>query len=173
MVVIPLAKPLSVKIQGEDSARKLQVQLNELTSGLDARIDRIFKENEAWATAWMKLNAPWTDNTGKARAGLHATSSGGGHSHEMEIAYSRDAPYGKWLELANSGRFQILGPAMRYIARKLLKDFAQIWKNTPNAGLPAGRDIPPQARKVARKGTANKSGSRRSRKAYGRRQNNR
>ena len=151
---------------------KLQEYLNTLSENVDKKVDLIFQLNESWATAWMKLNAPWTDNTGAARTGLAAISASQGSIHEMTLAYSVN--YGIWLEVANSGRFQILGPALRYVSEKILSDMKYIFGGEqPTIGNNPGHDIPPVARKTARKGTANKSGSRRSRKAYGSRNGNR
>lgn len=165
-----MARPLDVKVTWE--TQKVQDKLHELTEGLDAKIEEIFKENEAWAMAWMKANAPWTDNTGRARAELGARSVHAGRTHEMILFGG--APYQIWLEVANSGRFQILGPAMRYVAAKLLQDFRSILSDKPSSPGSPGRQIPPQLRKVALKPVARKSGgSRRSRKAYGRRNRSR
>lgn len=159
-----MPKPMTVSITWE--TEKLQKKLHNLTDGLDDKIAKIFKENELWAMAWMKANAPWTDNTGRARAGLTAIASSAGSSHEMLLFYT-GVSYGIWLEIANSGRFQILGPAMRYVSQKLLKDLEGVLNDRPSTGGAPSREIPPQARKIAKKGTARKSGSRRSRKAYG------
>lgn len=160
--LIPVPKPMSVKIQWE--TQELQEKLKSITEDLDEKIAAIFEANQAWAMAWMKLNAPWTDDTGAAREGLTATAYSNGSSHEMLLAYSVN--YGIWLEVANSGRFQILGPAMRYVSQKILKDMNDIFKSRPTApGMPSGRDIPPVARKA--KPHRKSGGSNRSRKAYG------
>jgi hypothetical protein len=165
-----VAKAMEVKVTWE--TEKVQDKLHQITDGLDAKIEEIFKKNEAWAIAWMKANAPWTDNTGRARAGLMAVSASAGSTHEMRLFYT-GVNYGVWLEIANSGRFQILGPAMRHVSRKLLKDFQSILSDRPPVSAPSGREIPPQARKALKKPIARKSGSRRSRKGYGRHRNQR
>lgn len=147
------------------NTKELQDNLENFDRKLDEKIAAIFKYNEAWAEAWMKLNAPWTDDTGAARSGLTATAYREGKSYVMLLSYS--VHYGIWLEVANSGRFQILGPAMVAVGNKILSDLKYIVDNKPpTIGNPT-RVIPPIARKTAQKGTARKSGSRRSRKAYG------
>lgn len=168
-MVVPLPRPMSVKIEWE--TQDLENKLKRITDDLDEKISAIFKANEAWAMAWMKMNAPWTDNTGRARAGLTAVSASAGKTHEMLLSYSVN--YSIWLEIANSGRFQILGPAMRYISQKILMDLKDVLAGRPPAGnMPGGRDIPPVARKTLKKPISKKSGgSRRSRKAYGARRN--
>lgn len=164
---ILMPKLLNVKATWE--TERVEKNIEDLTDNIDAKINEVFKLNEPWAVAWMKLNAPWTDITGRARGGLSATTSQMGNIHEMLLYYT-GVNYGIWLEIANSGRFQILGPAMRYVSAKILKDIESVIEKKPlNISMPGNRDIPPQARKTARKGTVNKSGSRRSRKAYGQR----
>ena len=165
-----MPRPMSVKIEWE--AQELINHLEDITEHLDEKIAAIFKANEVWAMAWMKANAPWTDNTGRARAGLTAVATSAGSTHEMLLFYT-GVNYGIWLEIANSGRFQILGPAMRYISQKILKDMQDLLSGKPPTNLPS-REIPPQARKILKKPIARHSGgSRRSRKAYGARNRNR
>lgn len=161
-----MPKPLTVSVEWE--TKELEQKLRDITENLDEKVAAIFRENEAWATVWMKANAPWTDNTGRARAELGAKSYSSGHTHEMVLFGG--APYQIWLEVANSGRFQILGPAMRYVAAKLLRDLQSLLDGKPPRPGSPTHDIPPQARKIAKKSYARHSGgSRRSRKAYGRR----
>ena len=131
-------------------------------------ITKLFDYYAAWATTWMKINAPWTDDTGAARSGLTAVSNSYRNIYEMVLAYS--VQYGIWLEVANSGRFQILGPAMRIIGNNIMKALDGMLDGKPPNLSPPIAEIPPVARKTARKGTVNKSGNRRSRKAYGKKQ---
>jgi ABC-type phosphate transport system permease subunit len=61
-------------------------------------------------TSWMQINAPWTDNTGEARARLKATAS---HmALTVLIAVAHGVPYGVYLETMQAGRFAILVPAV-------------------------------------------------------------
>jgi hypothetical protein len=62
-------------------------------------------------TASMKTHAPWTDRTGAARAGLHAVPEE--HPGRYEITFSGTVHYQIWLEIANSGRYQIIMPTVR------------------------------------------------------------
>jgi hypothetical protein len=136
--------------------RELEEKLRRIGSDVDNQIDRIFDYNAAWGTTWMKLNAPWTDDTGAARSSLIAVAASRGSSHEITVAHG--VHYGIWLEVANSGRFQILNPAMRAIGTNVMKSMTGLLDgNPPNLGSPT-RTIPPVARKVARKGTSKKSG---------------
>ena len=71
----------------------------------------------------MKAEAPWTDRTGAARTGLftdkfHAgTLSKGVH----KIVFGHSVDYGIWLEVANSGRYQIIMPTVKSVGTDLMK----------------------------------------------------
>lgn len=71
----------------------------------------------------MKAEAPWTDRTSAARNGLftdksHAGTLGKG-IHKIIFAHSVD--YGIWLEVANSGRYQIIMPTVKSVGTDLMK----------------------------------------------------
>lgn len=146
----------------------LKKNLKTFDEHLNHDIAAVFDLNAGWGTTWMKINAPWTDDTGAARSGLTATPSRMGSTHELLLAYSVN--YGIWLEVANSGRFQILGPAMRVIGDKILSDLQYILNGKPPGSIGAPTQV---IARVARKAkpVTNKSGSRRSRKQYGKRRN--
>lgn len=61
-------------------------------------------------TAYAKKNAPWTDRTGNARAGLHTDLNVGQNYVELVVAHS--VPYGIWLEVRWSGKYAIIGPTI-------------------------------------------------------------
>lgn len=73
----------------------------------------------------MKLKAPWTDRTGAARAGLHknvdhsGTSAIGFKRHTITFAHGVD--YGIWLEVANSGKYQIIMPTVLAVGKEVMK----------------------------------------------------
>ena len=59
-------------------------------------------------------NAPWTDRTGNARSGLFGTAERDA-ARRVVVIYLSHGPaisYGVFLELANSGRFQIVMPTV-------------------------------------------------------------
>lgn len=68
----------------------------------------------------MRTDAPWSDDTGAARGGLTAIPSHSRSQHEILLAYS--VYYGIWLEVANSGKYQILIPMLRIIGEKVMRD---------------------------------------------------
>ena len=156
-----------LNITTEFDAALLERGLDRFDDDLDDKVSIIFDLNSAWGEAWLKMNAPWTDDTGAARSGLTAIASSMGHfQHEMLLSYS--VSYGIWLEVANSGRFQILGPGQRIIADKIMKDMIGILEGRPPDTSPPTQSISPIARKA--KPVTNKSGNRSSRRKYGQRQ---
>ena len=61
-----------------------------------------------------RQNAPWSDRTGEARAGLVASSEVDGTDIIINLAHSVD--YGIWLETIQSGRFAIIMPTLEQYA---------------------------------------------------------
>ena len=61
--------------------------------------------------AYMRSNAPWNDVTGNARSGLTGEVEAG--SKGATVYYFHQVPYGIWLEIANSGKYQIILPTVQ------------------------------------------------------------
>jgi hypothetical protein len=57
-----------------------------------------------------RANAPWTDRTGNARTGLFGTAERDVARSLVTIylSHGADIDYGKWLELANAGRYAVI-----------------------------------------------------------------
>lgn len=112
------------KVRIEYDGRKLKKN----TANLGPRIDRaaamIVDRNAAWGQGYMRMSAPWTDNTGAARGGLFTfpQSSGGHH----EITFSHSVHYGIWLEIANSGKYQVIMPSVRVTGAHLMADLRRL-----------------------------------------------
>ena len=77
---------------------------------------RLADQNAREMEEWAKANAPWTDRTGAARAGLHATVEG------TNITLSHGVPHGLWLEIANGGRFAIIAQAIDVFGAKYMDE---------------------------------------------------
>lgn len=113
---------LKFKVEFKDDEFKRRS--SNLNTNIDRVISAVTDYNAAYAQGWMRQNAPWTDRTGAARSGLMAIPVNQGSVHEIFLAYS--VYYGIWLEIANSGRYQVLVPAMREVGQKMLKDLSQV-----------------------------------------------
>ena len=92
--------------------------LQKLLPKVDAGVSLAFSASEAKASSYARANAPWTDRTGNARAGLSAK-----HVAEPMVKHTlviyHTMPYGYWLEVRWSGRYAIIGPTMLNTAPQL------------------------------------------------------
>jgi hypothetical protein len=96
----------------------LSPNLKRLLPLVDAAVDIVFDAEAARAESMMRENAPWTDRTGNARAGLKAEHKAVPMvSHELILFHSM--PYGIWLEVRWSGRYAIIGPTMITVGQDL------------------------------------------------------
>lgn len=102
-------------------SRNLRTNIQRFPSRLEHRLGVLFDYEANYALGWLKTGAPWTDDTGAARAGLIALSNTLGQG-SFEIFMSYSVHYGIWLEVANSGKYAIITPAMRVIGQKMMKD---------------------------------------------------
>lgn len=102
-----------------DDAR-LRRNVRAIPNQVEQKMQAVGDYNAGWATTYLKTNAPWTDQTGAARGGISAISTGHGSSVEILMAYS--VTYGIWLEIANDRRYAIITPAMRVVGAKLMRD---------------------------------------------------
>jgi hypothetical protein len=84
---------------------------------LDERVDRALKGTALYhateGTTYMKEHAPWTDRTTNARNGLHADTNFETKGR-YEVIFAHTVHYGIYLELANSGRYEIIMPTVRH-----------------------------------------------------------
>lgn len=74
---------------------------------------------------WMRSNAPWTDRTGNARQSLWSDVEQVANT-AVDLIMSHGVDYGKWLEIANAGRYAIITPALDYFAPKIWADIKRM-----------------------------------------------
>lgn len=61
----------------------------------------------------MRASAPWTDRTGNARSGLFsAAEQAAGDVVTIYLSHGHTVGYGKWLELANGGKYAVIMPTL-------------------------------------------------------------
>ena len=109
-------------------------QMRERVGDIPKQTDRIIKATMSRqgtiSTASMKTNAPWTDDTGAARAGLHSINVNtrlAGDNARYELILSHTVFYGIWLEIANSGRYQIIMPEVRKAGKQIMEDLEDLF----------------------------------------------
>lgn len=108
------------KITVEFNSRNLSKSIKAIDNKVNQRIATVMQYEAAYTVGWLKKNAPWTDDTAAARTGLTAIALSRGRTHEILMAYS--VYYGIWLEVANSGRYAVITPAMRIVGEKVMSD---------------------------------------------------
>lgn len=101
----------------------LTPSLKALLPKVDAAVDLVFDHNEAVAESYARTTAPWTDQTGNARAGLFAQHDAEAMVVHRLIVYGT-MPYTYWLEVKWSGRYAVIGPTLVHIAPLLAAELA-------------------------------------------------
>lgn len=91
-------------------ATHLIANVERLGPRVDAAIGAVMERSGDQATAYMKMNAPWTDRTSNARNGLGAIAFKQGNKWVLNL-FGR-ASYQIYLEKNNSGRYAIIGPTI-------------------------------------------------------------
>ena len=71
--------------------------------------------------AKMKINRPWTDRTGMAKALLNAKVSQP-NKNKVRITLVHGVDYGIWLELANGKNYAIIAPTIREEGPRIVED---------------------------------------------------
>ena len=71
--------------------------------------------------AKMKINRPWTDRTGMAKALLNAKVSQP-NDNTIRITLSHGVNYGIWLELAHEKNYAIIAPTIREEGPRIVED---------------------------------------------------
>lgn len=69
--------------------------------------------------AAAQSDAPWSDRTGEARAGLEASVNREGDVVSIDLYHTVD--YGQWLETIQSGRFAIIMPTLEAYADRVME----------------------------------------------------
>lgn len=109
-----------------------------------------------------KLKAPWTDRTGAARGGLNGNTS---HSGQLQgvgfakhtITFAHGVDYGIWLEVANSGKFQIIMPVVLAVGKSVMSVIGDMLDTLDH---PAAASLRPDVQMpyVGRQGTSQGAG---------------
>ena len=73
----------------------------------------------------MKVNRPWTDRTGMAKALLNAKVSQPS-TNIIRITLSHGVDYGIWLELAHEKNYAIIAPTIREEGPRIISDLQNL-----------------------------------------------
>lgn len=100
-----------------------------MAPALDVAIGKVMQYEANEAQNYMRDAAPWNDQTGNARQGLFARAgkegsilTGGKHF----IVLYHTMPYGIFLEVRWSGKYQIIVPATQQTGRNVMQSLNKV-----------------------------------------------
>lgn len=99
--------------------KTLQLSLTRLDKKIELGIAACFDLQATRSEFFLKTRAPWTDQTGNARSGLFTATKKEGNTFFLLLSHTMD--YGIWLEVKDSGKYEIIVPALNDAARELPK----------------------------------------------------
>ncbi len=111
---------MSFRMDIQEALRGLTETEIKMRAAVGVYADSAGKKMEGEA----KQNAPWENNSGKARQTIT-----GGHVWEGNkcLAYvAGNMPYSPYLELCNEGKYAILGPTAKKMAPEILRGLANL-----------------------------------------------
>ena len=109
----------------------LEKRLKRMPPRIDQLIDGVIDRNAVQATQDLKQNAPWHDDTGLARASIAAVSfhrPTGEYKRQHTIIMAHGVHYGIWLEIANSGKYQVIMPTVRSTSDNVMRDMDHLFR---------------------------------------------
>ena len=99
----------------------LKKNLDKMSVKLGAVILMYSATKASEIQAKMKINRPWTDRTGMAKALLSAKVSQP-NDNTVRITLSHGVNYGIWLELAHEKNYAIIAPTIREEGPRIVED---------------------------------------------------
>lgn len=96
-------------------------------------IDATMTYQAAKSETWMRTNARWTDRTTNARNGLFGMVDHQEGSDTWLLILSHTVSYGIWLEVANSGKYAIVRPALLRAHRETMQRLARLFERMEKA----------------------------------------
>lgn len=99
----------------------LSKNLDKMATKLGAVVLMYSATKASELQAKMKLNRPWTDRTGMAKALLNAKVSQPSQTI-VRITLAHGVQYGIWLELAHEKNYAIIAPTIREEGPRIVKD---------------------------------------------------
>ena len=103
---------ITLQFQNGKGIKSLSDTVMDFENVHRSMIQDVVEQSSPDATGWMKNNAPWTDRTGNARAGLFTTMHS--DAEVIDLVFAHSVWYGVFLELANSGKYGIITQAIQF-----------------------------------------------------------
>lgn len=111
---------MAIKIDYSKST--LNRNLSDLTTKIGAAVLMLASTEASRLESKMKINRPWTDRTGMAKATLRASVSQPSKD-KIRITLSHGVDYGIWLELAHGKNWAIIAPTINQEGPEVVKHF--------------------------------------------------
>lgn len=99
----------------------LKKNIDEMSIKLGAVVLMYSATKASELQAKMKVNRPWTDRTGMAKATLNAKVSQPSQDI-VRITLAHGVDYGIWLELAHEKNYAIIAPTIREEGPRIIND---------------------------------------------------
>lgn len=99
----------------------LKANLDKMSAKLGAVVLMYASTKASELQAKMKVNRPWTDRTGMAKALLNAKVSQPS-KNIVRITLAHGVDYGIWLELANGKNYAIIAPTVQSEGPRIVSD---------------------------------------------------
>ena len=110
---------MAFKLNYDEST--LKKNLDKMSVKLGAVVLMYASTKASELQAKMKLNRPWTDRTGMAKALLNAKVSQP-NKNTVRITLAHGVYYGIWLELAHGKNYAIIAPTIREEGPRIVED---------------------------------------------------
>lgn len=94
--------------------------LGYLAASAADNVAQAMEQGKGEVEAYAQANAPWSDRTGAARAGLNATVYMEGGEVVLELAHGVE--YGYWLEVIQEGAYAIIMPTLEALGPQIIAD---------------------------------------------------
>ncbi len=114
---------MAFKIDYDESS--LSKNLDKMSTKLGAVILMYSATKASQLQSKMKLNRPWTDRTGMAKALLSAKVSQP-NKDTVRITLAHGVEYGIWLELANEQNYAVIAPTVREEGPRIVEDLGNL-----------------------------------------------
>lgn len=103
----------------------LTVSLNHFNAQAQRALAATMAYHAPRAEAYAKKNAPWRDRTSNARNGLFAVPRVSPPKYQIIVGHS--VPYGVWLEIRWSGRYQIIRPTVENEGAEVMRTVSKLF----------------------------------------------
>lgn len=109
---------MAARVYFPEGKNQIKARLNRMSATNPiqvAKVTAFMQEQASMLEQYMKSHHPWTNRTGRAERGLHATVTQSKKKYvtTIELAHGADVWYSVYLEYGMGQRFAIIEPTIR------------------------------------------------------------